>query len=256
MTFSFFPVPEGPEEGWNQAQVPIAALAGDTLSVIALRFSSTGVIDDYQIRIGRLGIVRGVQDEPEPPSGLLVEQFSQIDDFSGTVRLKWEHSPGDIYSYNVYRLNDDESRTFLWATPNNACFVPMLNRPEGEETTTILVEAVSTEFGFSEPVETTVNWATTGIHGQVRSEAPALAGGFPNPVSGIARVVFTIPSAGMTEFSVIDLAGRVVTVLHQGELTAGVHSVSWDTTALPPGIYFQRLEAPSGTVLRRSVVLR
>ncbi len=256
MTFSFFPVPEGPEEGWNQAQVPIAALAGDTLSVIALRFSSTGVIDDYQIRIGRLGIVRGVQDEPEPPSGLLVEQFSQIDDFSGTVRLKWEHSPGDIYSYNVYRLNDDESRTFLWATPNNACFVPLLNRPEGEETTTILVEAVSTEFGFSEPVETTVNWATTGIHGQVRSEAPALAGGFPNPVSGIARVVFTIPSAGMTEFSVIDLAGRVVTVLHQGELTAGVHSVSWDTTALPPGIYFQRLEAPSGTVLRRSVVLR
>jgi len=256
MSFTYFSVPDGPEQGWNTWEIPLSSLSGDTLSVIALRFQSTTVIDDYQIRIGRLGIIRGEQYEPAAPGGLMVEQFNQIDDNNGTIRLRWNHSPGPIYTYNVYRLNPDESRTFLWATPNNACFVPAVTRSEGEETTTILLEAVSTEFGFSPTAETQISWTTTGIEGRGVQGVPAFLNDLSNPVSGVVNVGFSISAPGPVDLVVYDLAGRVVTVLHEGVASAGLHSVSWDTSDLPAGVYFQTVTAPGGSDQRKCTVLR
>jgi len=256
MSFTYFSVPDGPEQGWNTWEIPLSSLSGDTLSVIALRFQSTTVIDDYQIRIGRLGIIRGEQYEPAAPGGLMVEQFNQIDDNNGTIRLRWNHSPGPIYTYNVYRLNPDESRTFLWATPNNACFVPAVTRPEGEETTTILLEAVSTEFGFSPTADTQISWTTTGIESHGVHGVPAFLNDLSNPVSGVVNVGFSISAPGPVDLVVYDLAGRVVTVLHEGVASAGLHSVSWDTSDLPAGVYCQTVTAPGGSDQRKCTVLR
>jgi mannosyl-glycoprotein endo-beta-N-acetylglucosaminidase len=214
------------------------------------------VIDDYQIRIGRLGIVRGEQNEPAAPGGLLVEQFNQIDDNNGTIRLRWNHSPGPIYSYNVYRQNPDESRAFLWATPNNACFVPAVTRPDGEETTTILLEAVSTEFGFSPTTETQISWTTTGIESQGPQGVASFLNDLSNPVSGVVNVGFSVSAPGPVDLVVYDLAGRVVSILHEGHASAGLHSVYWDTTNLPAGVYFQTISAPGGSDRRRCTVLR
>lgn len=256
MSFTYFTVPDGTEPGWNTWQFPLSGLSGDTLSVIALRFQNPTVIDDYEIRIGRLGIVRGEQNEPAAPGGLMVEQFNQIDDNNGTIRLRWNHSPGPVYSYNIYRLNPDESRTFLWATPNNACFVPSVTRSAGEETTTILLEAVSTEFGFSPSAETQITWTTTGIEDQGVPGVPAFCGDISNPVSGLVNIGFSVSAPGPVDLLVYDLAGRVVSVLHQGHASAGLHSVSWDTAELPAGVYFQSLSAPGGCERRKCTVLR
>lgn len=255
MSFTFFPVPDGASEGWNTWQFPVSGLPGDTLSVIALRFFSPVPVPDYQVRIGRLGIFRGEPQAPPAPTGLQVELFSQIDDYSGTLRLKWNHSPGQIRTYNVYRMNPDDSQTFLWATPGNACFVPELTRPEGEETTTILVEAVSTCYGFSDLAETQVVWTTTGIETGEAPAAALLLPGFPNPVSGVSEVSFSTSGSGPVELMVLDLAGRVVDVLYRGEVPAGVHTVEWDTGRLPAGLYFQRLSSSGGTGIRRCTVL-
>ncbi len=256
MEFEYFSVPDGTGEGWNSWQFPLSSLAGDTLSIIALRFDSPTVINDYEVRIGRLGVVRGAQDVPSAPGGLLVEQFNQIDDLSGTVRLRWNASPGSIYSYNVYGLNDDDSRTFLWATPGNACFVPLVTRPAGRDTTTILVEAVSTEFGFSAPAQTHVIWNTTGMETEGVPDAPVFLPGLSNPVSGVVDIGFSVPTAGIVELAVLDLAGRVVERLQQGELSAGQHTVVWDTSEMAAGVYFQVLAAPGGVETRKCMVLR
>ncbi len=255
MSFTFHQVPDGASEGWNTWQFPLSFMAGDTLSIIALRFQSPTVLNDYQVRIGRLGVIRGEQNIPSSPEGLYVEQFSQMDDLTGTLRLRWTHSPDPVYSYNVYRLNPDQGRTFLWATPSNACFVPLVTRPSGEETTTILVEAVSPEFGFSSPSETQISWVTTGVEPETHIAPPAFLPGLPNPVSGIARIGFSVPSPGMVELLVLDLAGRVVGVLQQGEVSAGQHSVAWDTGLLPAGVYFQVLSTSAGSDSRKCLVL-
>ncbi len=183
-----------------------------------------------------------------------MEQFSQMDDTSGAIRLRWEHSPSDVYTYNVYRLNADDSRTFLWATPGNACFVPLVTRPPGEEQTEILIEAVSPEFGFSEAVSTTIDWETTGIgggnSGSLFLQHPAI-----NPVRGILSIGYNLPGPGRTTLRVYDLSGRVVENLVDAELQAGEYRVNWNTDTVPSGLYVYKLDCPAGSLTRKCMVL-
>ncbi len=62
-------------------------------------------------------------DIPAAPSSFYVDEFNQIDDTTGAIRLRWDHSSSDVYTNNVYRENSNDTRTLLWGTPNNACFV-------------------------------------------------------------------------------------------------------------------------------------
>jgi mannosyl-glycoprotein endo-beta-N-acetylglucosaminidase len=61
----------------------------------------------------------------------------------------------------VYRRNSDGTRTYLGATPNDAYFVPQLDRAGTESTTAIEVEAVSAEYGRSAAATTTHAVSTT-----------------------------------------------------------------------------------------------
>jgi hypothetical protein len=52
---------------------------------------------------------------------------------------------------------------------------------------------------------------------------------------------------------VYDVLGREVETLVDGERTAGIHTVSWDASSKPSGVYIYRLEATDpngGTGLR------
>lgn len=84
----------------------------------------------------------------------------------------------------------------------------------------------------------------------------------PNPVTAAASIQFGIPTAGEAELTIYDLSGRIVTSLKTGELETGTHSLYWNGTAgngnaVPSGIYFMKLTAPSaGTVTRSFLVVK
>jgi endo-beta-N-acetylglucosaminidase D len=244
------------QAGWNLFKEGIGGYAGQSIAIAGINFTSATPIPDYTALIGRLGLVRGSVDIPEAPSALYAEQFSQINDTTGTIRLRWESSLSEVYTYNVYRENSDNSRTFLWATPGNACFVPEVTRPLGEAQTTILVEAVSPEFGFSSTASTTVTWETTGVE-QGQSSCPFVLN-LPsvNPVRGNAAITFSLPSNGAASLSVYDISGRVVQELENGEMLQGDHSVQWNTESLPAGLYVYRLECSEGSITRKCMVLQ
>jgi len=254
--FYYSTVSNATQPGWNLFKQSLGNYAGQSAAIAGIYFTSPTSIPDYTALIGRLGVVRGAVDIPDPASGLYVEQFNQVNDTTGTIRLRWDHSPSEIYTYNVYRENIDNSRTFLWATPGNACFVPEVTRPLSETQTTILVEAVSPEFGFSSTVSTTISWETTGI-AQGQSSYPFILN-LPsvNPVRGNAAITFSLPSSGEANLSVYDISGRVVQELHNGEMLQGDHSVQWSTGLLPAGLYVYRLECAEGSITRKCMVLR
>ena len=252
--FQYVEVPAAETAGWNEFKAPLGSYSGSNLAVAGINFTSSSPLNDYTALIGRLGVTRGAVDIPEPPSGLYVEEFNQVNDTTGTIRLRWDHSSSDVYTYNVYRLNADDSRTFLWATPNNACFVPEVTRSPSEEQTVILVESVSPEFGFSTAVSTTISWETSGIESS--SGGLFLTPPPENPVSGSAVLSFTLPSAGDVSLMVYDLSGRVVQRLLDSDMQAGEHSVNWNTRELPSGVYMYRLESSGGSVIRKCMVLQ
>ena len=84
---------------------------------------------------------------------------------------------------------------------------------------------------------------------------------FPNPFNSRTVIRFGLPRPGRAELTVHDLTGRVVASLHEGELPAGTHALSWDGRGaggreLASGVYFYRLRAGSMEETRKLLLLR
>ncbi len=254
-TYYYQTVDDAAQEGWNLFKADLGSYAGASIAVGAINFTSATPISDYEARIGRFGVVRGDVDIPAAPTSFYVDEFNQIDDTTGAIRLQWDHSSSEVYTYNVYRENSDDSRTLLWATPNNACFVPEVTRPLTENETTIIVEAVSPEFGFSATASTTIAWETTGMeHGQSTGQF-FLNELSTNPVMGNTAITFSLPFTAEATLTVHDLSGRIVQVLGEGEMIQGSQMVNWNTTQLPAGLYVYRLSCTEGSIARKCMVL-
>ena len=69
----------------------------------------------------------------------------------------------------------------------------------------------------------------------------------PNPATGRARILLTLPRAGVTRLSVHDAAGRCVAVLAEARLNAGQHAFDWDAGRVPPGLYLVRVSRDGRT---------
>ncbi|MBN2588061.1 MAG: T9SS type A sorting domain-containing protein, partial [Candidatus Fermentibacteraceae bacterium] len=210
----------------------------------------------YQIRIGQLGIISGVRDVPSPPTGLYVEEFNQIDDDHGTVRLRWDHSANAAYTYNVYRVNADETRTWLWSTPGEACFVPEVTREAPETSTTLEVVTVGEEFGVSSAATATIDWTITGIRAGGTGSVFGLSGDYPNPVTSNVEIRFSLCAAGPVELLLYAMDGRLVGRLAEGVMQAGEHTATLQTRDLSSGIYFIRLASGNRFDTGRCLVIR
>ncbi len=83
----------------------------------------------------------------------------------------------------------------------------------------------------------------------------------PNPAAGPSRLAWTLPAAGRARLEVLDLSGRRVATLHDGELPAGAHARAWDGRddagrRAPPGVYLARLVTPGAVATARLVRVR
>ncbi|UII31405.1 Ig-like domain-containing protein [Fulvivirga ulvae] len=66
-------------------------------------------------------------------------------------------------------------------------------------------------------------------------------GGYPNPFTFGATIDFHVKTNGHTSLVVYDNVGKRVAVLIDGPLNSGHHSVKWNASSVPTGIYFLRL---------------
>jgi len=67
----------------------------------------------------------------------------------------------------------------------------------------------------------------------------------PNPFNAQTRISFSLPRAEVACLYVFDILGQRVATLQEGLLNAGEHSVSFDGSALPSGVYFVQLKSAS-----------
>ncbi|MBK8723845.1 MAG: DUF1501 domain-containing protein [Saprospiraceae bacterium] len=68
---------------------------------------------------------------------------------------------------------------------------------------------------------------------------------YPNPVVSTAKVEVTVPS-GISHLSLIDPLGRVVRIIHSGQLLEGMHSFTIERENLSRGNYYIRLQHKNG----------
>lgn len=96
--------------------------------------------------------------------------------------------------------------------------------------------------------------ATTSIGPVETPTGPTLAQNHPNPFNPTTQIRFTLDAGRQTRLAVYDVLGREITVLVDGQMPPGEHSIRFDGTRLTSGVYVYRLEA-DGKVFTKQMTL-
>ena len=64
---------------------------------------------------------------------------------------------------------------------------------------------------------------------------------YPNPFNPTTVITYQLLTYGYATIKVYDVLGRAVATLVDGEMSAGIHTVSWDASRLSSGIFLYRL---------------
>jgi hypothetical protein len=79
---------------------------------------------------------------------------------------------------------------------------------------------------------------------------------FPNPFNPRTTITFSLPEAGDVHVNVFDIAGRQVQTLTQTHYDAGSHSLRFDASVLPAGVYFVRMESGVQVMTEKVLLLK
>jgi hypothetical protein len=79
---------------------------------------------------------------------------------------------------------------------------------------------------------------------------------YPNPFNAHTTIRFVLPKSQDIELVIYDLLGRQIEVLIDEPMEAGVHTITYDASALSSGVYFYRLRAGDAVETRRMVLLK
>ena len=79
---------------------------------------------------------------------------------------------------------------------------------------------------------------------------------YPNPFNPTTTIVFHLPTSQSIRLTVLDVLGREIATLIDGDLVTGYHQARFDGSPLPSGVYFYRLTAGDRSLRRAMVYLR
>jgi len=114
--------------------------------------------------------------------------------------------------------------------------------------------------GQSEPywhmVDEAYDYGSTGIR-----DLPGKANDFllkqnyPNPVENATSIDFSIPRNGNVLIEIINDKGQLMDVLVDKQLNHGSHTVTWNGTNYPPGVYICRMRFGGSAATQKMMVL-
>ncbi len=78
----------------------------------------------------------------------------------------------------------------------------------------------------------------------------------PNPFNPVTTIRFTIPELSAINVSIYDIQGKLVVTLMDGVIEAGRHSVIWNASGVPSGVYFVLLTDGTGHRTKKIVLLK
>ncbi len=79
---------------------------------------------------------------------------------------------------------------------------------------------------------------------------------YPNPFNPTTEISFSLPEASTIVLEVFNINGQKVDLLASGSFTSGNHTVTWDATNKPSGIYFYRLTAGENIVTKKMLLMK
>ena len=79
---------------------------------------------------------------------------------------------------------------------------------------------------------------------------------YPNPFNPATTIAFDIPSQAHVRITVYNTLGEQVGIVFDGQRPAGSHSVIFDASALPSGLYLYRMQAGEFTSVQKMSLIK
>ena len=79
---------------------------------------------------------------------------------------------------------------------------------------------------------------------------------YPNPFNPLTTISFELSDAGRVKLEIFDIRGRKVATLTDETKQAGNHTLQWNASDQPSGVYLYRLTTPNGSLTRKSVLAK
>lgn len=99
---------------------------------------------------------------------------------------------------------------------------------------------------------------TVGVH-QTETEIPeeySLYQNFPNPFNPTTEIKFSLPVDTKISLKVFDVLGNDIYELAEGFMKSGNHSIIFDASRLPSGVYFYSLRTEGFVSTRRMLLVK
>jgi hypothetical protein len=97
------------------------------------------------------------------------------------------------------------------------------------------------------PIQQSIKQGVTRPMGvePIINSSTAIVGIFPNPVHGSTNIHLRIAETGSAKVVLIDINGKIVKILTEQKLSAGLYNLELDASGIPAGNYFIRMDLNS-----------
>ncbi len=181
-------------------------------------------------------VLASLFSETEADSSVLYVRFEpNVEFYEGSVDMPADHRVmiGNAND-NVRDSNDNIVFNYYnWSEESEKVYTAEVSR---------LVE-----LGKGTPVEK---------NNSVKPSNYALIQNYPNPFNPTTQIDFSLSESGYTTVQVFNIAGQLVNTLIDGAMSAGVHSIQFDASNLPAGVYFYSIECNGFTSMKKMTLLK
>lgn len=156
---------KGIETEWTTVTYDVSKLTDKSIKTISYTMYSKEDISNLTLNLGNITIQNPKSSKKVSVSNLKLDdaKFEEDDMYAG-ARLSWDNgSKEDLNHYEVYRINDDKTKSFLGATPNNMFFVNALKRDDKSDKTTFEVVAINKNYISGKSSKVVMQWPANNI---------------------------------------------------------------------------------------------
>lgn len=79
---------------------------------------------------------------------------------------------------------------------------------------------------------------------------------YPNPFNPTTSINFQLPENGIVSIKIYDIGGKLVEELINKNLSAGSHSINWDASNFPSGVYFYKITAGNFSDVKKMILVK
>jgi hypothetical protein len=246
------------EDNWDYAYVKVSTDGGSSYTPIAGNITTT-----YNPHGNNQG--NGITGSS---NNQWVNAVFPLDDFVGlSIRIKFCYVTdgsvlgSGIYIDDVYPIDSFANQTVLSSDIAETSYL-VEGREDGTYYYQVRAKDAEDQWsGFSNREHAIVDVYVSVDEPVALPNDFYLAQNYPNPFNATTEIAFSLRATGQVRLEIYDITGRLVRVLIDKVMQAGIHSIIWDgknidSEMVSTGIYFYKLSAGKESEVKTMTLLK